>query len=274
MAAAGTRASSPRSPLALLGATHPGPALAVTAVAGLLAAADGAAPDRVALVAATVLAGQLSIGWSNDLLDLTRDRQVGRLDKPLATGEADARTVRLACAVAIVLVVLLSLACGVLAGVVHLTCVACGWAYNLGLKATAWSWLPYALAFGGLPVFVSLAAGGDPIWWTAAAGALLGVAAHLLNTLLDLDDDRATGVLGLPHRIGAGPTRVLAVALLLAASVLLAAVAPGLATTGRVIVLVAAAVLSVVALRAEGRRPFQAVVLLALVDVAMLLAAR
>jgi 4-hydroxybenzoate polyprenyltransferase len=274
VAAAGTRAPSPRSPLALLSATHPGPALAVTAVAGLLAAADGAAPDRVALVAAAVLAGQLSIGWSNDLLDLARDRQVGRLDKPLAAGTVDARTVRVACVVALVLVVPLSLACGVLAGVVHLACVGCGWAYNLGLKATVWSWLPYALAFGGLPVFVSLAAGADPAWWAAAAGALLGVGAHLVNTLPDLDDDRATGVLGLPHRIGAGPTRVLAVAVLLAASVLLATVAPGLATAGRVVVLVAAVLLSLVALRSEGRRPFQAVVLLAVVDVVTLVVAR
>lgn len=274
MEAAGTRAPTPRAPLALLGATHPGPALAVTAVAGLLAAADGAAPARVALVAAAVLAGQLSIGWSNDLLDLARDREVGRLDKPLATGDVGARTVRVACAVAVVLVVALSLACGVLAGVVHLACVACGWTYNLGLKATAWSWLPYALAFGGLPVFVSLAAGADPAWWAGAAGALLGVGAHLVNTLPDLDDDRATGVLGLPHRIGPGPTRVLAVALLLATSVLLTVAAPGLTTPGRAVVLVAAVVLSTVALRAGGRRPFQAVVVLAVVDVATLVVAR
>jgi 4-hydroxybenzoate polyprenyltransferase len=273
VAASGTRAPSPRGPLALLAATHPGPALAVTAVAGLLAAAEDAPAGRVALVVAAVLAGQLSIGWSNDLLDLARDRQVGRADKPLATGAVDARTVRTACAAAVVLVVPLSLACGAAAGVVHLGCVACGWAYNLGLKATAWSWLPYALAFGGLPVFVSLAAGAQPAWWAATAGALLGVGAHLVNTLPDLDDDRATGVLGLPHRLGAGPTRLLAVAVLLAASVLLATVAPGLATAGRVVVVVAAALLSAVALRSDGRRPFQAVVLLAMVDVVTLVVA-
>jgi hypothetical protein len=81
-------------------------------------------------------------------------------------------------------------------------------------------------------------------------------------------------VLGLPHRIGAGPTRVLAVAVLLAASVLLATVAPDLRTSGRVAVLVAAALLSVVALRSQGRRPFQAVVLLAVVDVVTLVVGR
>lgn len=34
------------------------------------------------------------------------------------------------------------------------------------------------------------------------ADALLGVGAHVANTLPDLDDDAATGVHGLPHRIG------------------------------------------------------------------------
>ena len=42
-------------------------------------------------------------------------------------------------------------------GSVHLVSVASGWAYNLGLKSTAWSWAPYAVAFGALPAVVSLA---------------------------------------------------------------------------------------------------------------------
>ena len=84
----------------------------------------------------------------------------------------------------------------------HLVCVAAGWAYNLGLKATVWSWVPYAVAFGGLPVFVALAGSTTPPWWWPVGGALLGVGAHLLNVLPDLDDDAATGVRGLPHRLG------------------------------------------------------------------------
>src|SRR5688572_7324843 len=71
----------------LVGAAHIGPALAVTVLSGLLAAAQGLGPGRGALVVAAVLAGQLSVGWSNDLLDLDRDRRAGRTDKPLASGE-------------------------------------------------------------------------------------------------------------------------------------------------------------------------------------------
>ncbi len=51
---------------------------------------------------AAVLAGQLTIGWSNDLIDLRRDREVARTDKPLATGAVSVRMVRTACAVTVV----------------------------------------------------------------------------------------------------------------------------------------------------------------------------
>src|SRR5688572_24434686 len=129
---------------ALLGAAHPGPALAVTVLAALLGTALDLTPERVVLVTAAVFCGQLSIGWSNDLVDLARARAVGRRDKPLALGTISPRTVTLACAAAVGLCVVLSLACGWAAGLVHLGCTAAGWAYNLGLKATVWSWAPYA----------------------------------------------------------------------------------------------------------------------------------
>ena len=160
-----------RHPLwGLLAAAHLGPALAVTVMATAYAAALDLTPGQVALVGAAVLAGQLSIGWSNDLVDLRRDREVARKDKPLATGVVSVRMVRTACAAAVVLAVVLSLACGLVAGAVHVGLVAAGWAYNLGLKATVLSWLPYAVAFGGLPVFVHLAGDVDLPAATVAGG--------------------------------------------------------------------------------------------------------
>ena len=46
------------------------------------------------LVALAVLAGQLSVGWSNDYLDRERDRAAGRTDKPVAAGELSPTLVR------------------------------------------------------------------------------------------------------------------------------------------------------------------------------------
>jgi 4-hydroxybenzoate polyprenyltransferase len=261
-------------PVALLGASHPGPVVAVTVLAALLATAMELPGSQVVLVSSAVLCGQLSIGWSNDLIDLRRDRAVGRTDKPLAVGTVTARTVTIACAVAVVLCVPLSLACGVLAGLVHLMCVAAGWAYNLGLKATVWSWVPYAVAFGLLPVFVWLA-GDSPDWpplWIPLAAASLGVGAHLLNVLPDIDDDRATGVRGLPHRLGARRLPAAAVTVLAAGSVLvlLGASVPTWAAVGGLAVV---AVLGVVVLRGTGRAPFAAAVGIALLDAVLLVVA-
>lgn len=261
---------------ALLRAAHPGPALAVTVVAGLLAVTAELDAPTTALVVAAVLTGQLSIGWSNDLIDVRRDRLVHRSDKPLATGEIGVRAVRVACVLALVATVPLSLACGLAAGLTQLVCVGAGWAYNAGLKSTVWSWLPYAVAFGALPVFVSLAAtpAALPPPWVPVAGALLGVGAHLVNALPDLDDDAATGVHGLPHRIGARRTAPAATAVLVLASLLISLAAPTAQGWTTWLGLLGVAGLAVVALVGRGRTPFRAAVAIALLDVALLAGAR
>jgi len=169
----------------------------------------------------------------------------------------------------------LSLTTGIVAGSVHLVVVAAGWAYDLGLKSTAWSWAPYAVAFGMLPVFVDLAGpGGLPPAWVPLAGGLLGVGAHLVNVLPDLEDDAATGVRGLGHRLGEERSLRLAIAALAAATVVVALGAGDAVLLGRVLALLAAAALVLVALRGRGRTPFRAAVGIAAVDVVLLVSAR
>jgi 4-hydroxybenzoate polyprenyltransferase len=174
------------------------------------------------LVALAVLCGQLSIGWSNDRIDTVRDVEAGRRDKPIATGRLSLRTVDIAIAVAVVGVVVFSVLLGWRAALVHLAAVAVAWSYNLGIKATWWSWLPYAIAFGALPA-VATYANPDPrapAVWVVAGAAMLGVAGHLANVLPDGADDVRTGVRGLPHRIGERPTVLLGAGLLVGATVL------------------------------------------------------
>ena len=254
---------------ALLRASHPGPTVAVTA---LLAVAAGHGLETGLVVTAAVAAGQLTIGWSNDVIDAGRDQQVGRTDKPVARGEvSDALVWRMIAAAGAVCIVL-SLACGLPSAAVHLLLVVgSGWAYNLGLKGVVWSGLPYAVAFGALPAVVTLALP-LPQWppvWMVAAGALLGVGAHLLNALPDLADDAKTGVRGLPHRLGAGKLRWLAPLVLLVASAV-AAFGP-LTRTGWVWAAFGlCVVLAVVAMRGRGRVPFAAAVGIAAVDVVSL----
>ena len=264
------------SAVALVRAAHAGPTVAVTVLTAALAVAGDLGPGRAALVTAAVLTGQLSIGWCNDLVDHERDRHVHRGDKPLATGELSPRTVRLACATALASTVVLSVACGLPAGLWQLLLVAAGWAYNLGLKSTASSWAPYAVAFGSLPVFVTLAepGAGLPPAWVPLAGAMLGVGAHLVNALPDLADDEATGVRGLPHRLGPRWSPRAAVAVLVAASLLIALGAGSGVSAGSVAALVLVAALAVAAITGQGRTPFRAAVGIALVDVVLLVVLR
>ena len=146
----------------------------------------------------------------------------------------------------------------------------CGWLYNLGLKATALSWLPYAIAFGTLPAVATLS-GSPPRWppaWALSAGALLGVAAHLANVLPDLHEDVATGVRGLPHRLGPRATALAGAAILLAASavILFGPVSqPGRWRWGGLVtaVLVAATAAATAYRDPSSRRFFQATILIA-----------
>ncbi|MET9437294.1 UbiA family prenyltransferase [Streptomyces sp. NPDC006551] len=203
---------------------HPGPVAAVSVLAVALCVGTGLSAARCFLVGCAVLTGQLSVGWCNDAVDARRDAEVGRRGKPAAGGAVSPREVWGAAFTALALCVPLSLACGALAGTVHLTAVAAAWLYNVRLKATALSWLPYVIGFGGLPAVVTLSLPGRPwpAWWAMAAGALLGVAAHLADALPDIADDEATGVRGLPHRLGIAGTRlVLPVPLVTATAVLL-----------------------------------------------------
>src|SRR4051794_413705 len=195
---------------ALVLATHLGPTVAVTTVATLLAAAAGSSPGRTALVCAAVLAGQLSIGWSNDWLDADRDRAVARADKPVVQGAVEPRLLRTAALASLAAAVVLSLLLGLVPGLLLLVLVASGWAYNAGLKRTAASVVPYVTGFGALPAGVVAAAPGTPAapWWLVVAGGALGAAAHLANVAPDIEDDLATGVRGLPHRLGPVPSAI------------------------------------------------------------------
>lgn len=258
----------------LLRACHPEPTAAVTAVTTALAVSAGRGWGS-ATVAAAFLSGQLSVGWSNDWIDRDRDVRAARPDKPVALGELPAGVVRGYALAAAAACVPLSLAMGLRAGAAHLVAVAAAWSYNARLKATALSFLPYALAFGLVPSIVTLGLpdGSFSPWWATAAGALLGVGAHLANALPDLADDVAAGVRGLPHRLGAAPSAAAAGVLLLGA-VALAVLGPGGAGPLAVAVLLTAAVVTgagLVRSRVAGSRAaFRAAIAVAVLAVAVL----
>lgn len=270
--------SVPARARALLASCHPLPCLAVTLFTAALAAKAGNTVVTTLLVAVAVGAGQLSIGWSNDRIDAARDRAAGRPDKPVAAGRVSPHTVDVAVAVVLLITVVTSLSLGWRAGVLHLAAVGCGWLYNAGVKATWWSWVPYALAFGSLPAVATLARPvpvGPPAWALASA-AVLGVAAHITNVLPDVEDDVAAGIRGLPHRLGARVALTVAGAGLLIGSATAVLGPPGHPSPLRWLGLGAAAVaaggVTVAGLRrAPTRWIFPATIAIAALDVVLLL---
>nr|WP_330166852.1 UbiA family prenyltransferase [Streptomyces huasconensis] len=249
----------------------------MTVLVTALAVAAGRGSAGAVVVAAAVLAGQLSVGWCNDAADARRDTVCGRGDKPVATGELPPWAVAVAAGAALTLCVPLSLLSGAAAGTAHLCMVAAGWAYNLRLKHTVCSPLPYAAAFGALPAFVTLGLPTPswPAWWAMAAGALLGVGAHLVNVLPDIEDDLATGVRGLPQRLGRPACRWLAPFVILAALTVIVTGAPGtVGSADRVLAAVAVIVAvagTTVPSGARSRWPFRAAIAVAGMAVAQLL---
>ncbi|HTZ43439.1 MAG TPA: UbiA family prenyltransferase [Jatrophihabitans sp.] len=256
-------------------ACHPQPTVAVTTLSTVLLAGAGNPAGTCLLGALAVLTGQLSIGWSNDLIDRGRDVAAGRLDKPMAAGELAASELRTACAIAVLLTVPLSLALGWLPGLVHLVAVAAGWAYNVRLKFTLLSPLPYLVAFGALPVIATTALPEPhlPPWQVVLAAMLIGLAAHFANVLPDLAADLATGVRGLPQAAGFARSAAVAGAAALAATVLLLVQEPGLVTALGLVAV--CAVLVVVGWAARARRAgvvFTAIIGCAAIGVALIVA--
>jgi 4-hydroxybenzoate polyprenyltransferase len=230
----------------LLRAAHLQPAVGVTAMTTALAVSAGRGASS-AWVAAALLSGQLFVGWSNDWIDRDRDRRSGRSDKPVAAGEVSASLVGRAALVAVALCVPFSLALGPRPGLVHLAAVASAALYNLRLKATVVSPLPYAFSFGSLPYVVAA----HPPVWAPLAAALLGTGAHFVNTLPDQGDDLREGIRGLPQRIGRTPSLLAGSTLLLAAGAVLAVAPDG--PPGVALFLLGAQVAAVLALVAAAR---------------------
>lgn len=187
---------------------HPLPSLLTVVAAGafVLIAARGLPPiGRLLHLLLIETSMQFSISAFNDYFD--RHVDAGRADKPVPKGLV---TPRQAWGVGLVLAlvaVLAALPFGLWLTLLTLVGLAGGLLYDAGLKYTALSWLPFAIAFPTLPLWGW--AGASPegtfpqqLLWVAPVIAVLAVGIHLADTIPDLASDTDAGVRGLAHRLG------------------------------------------------------------------------
>ena len=201
----------------LIKATHFGPTVLVVTVSFFLSRMQYSIPDSFR-IAIAILAGQCVVGWTNELVDYPLDSAATRSNKPLVAGLITTNQLRIAITITLLAALLLSLVSplGVIGTLVHALLLLSATAYNLYLKKTVLSVLPYVISFGGLPWAVYLSAGKNPPLWLYLGFILLSSAFHFLNVLKDLEMDISQGVLGLPQRVGKRASLVIAALLVVA----------------------------------------------------------
>jgi 4-hydroxybenzoate polyprenyltransferase len=189
--------------IALAKASHFIPTLVVTTLSFTLALKTSNLSTALG-VALTIFSGQLIIGWSNDLIDYQDDIFHKRINKPLVAQQVSPK--QLSYAITIVTIILFILTIfGPLSGrfgVIHLVAVVSALAYNAKLKTTVFSFIPWAISFGLLPIFVLGATRYPFKLWIVIIGALFGIGLHIANVFKDFEQDRQSGILNLPNIIG------------------------------------------------------------------------
>jgi 4-hydroxybenzoate polyprenyltransferase len=170
-------------------------------VIATIAGADVGVAWRLALA---MLLLQFAIGAANDVADIEPDR-IGHPRKPIPSGRITVARARIVFAVSASGGLVLAASVGALALVVAAVGLADGLIYDLRLKGTPISWLPFAAGVALLPVYAWLGATGRlPVaFWAIvpmalAAGAILATT----NALSDLDGDIASGVESIATALG------------------------------------------------------------------------
>ena len=189
--------------IALAKASHAGPTLLVITISFILANSQFSVLASLE-VACAILAGQFVVGWSNDLIDFDLDAQAARSKKPLVSGELSPEFLKRSILIAIIAALILSLIgpLGIIGTAIHLLGLLSATGYNLKLKRTILSPLPYIISFGAMPWAIYKANGINPPLWIYLGFVLFATAFHFLNVLKDLQWDISQGILGAPQRLG------------------------------------------------------------------------
>jgi 4-hydroxybenzoate polyprenyltransferase len=155
-------------------------------------------------ISLAIFAGQLVVGWSNEVIDYPLDLAAHRMKKPLVSSSLQVSMLKKLIPLALIAAILLSFfsALGLIGTLIHVLGLLSATLYNFKLKATIFSPVPYVISFGALPWAIFLAAGERPPTWLYLSLAFFTTAFHFLNVLKDLETDINQGVLGLPQRLG------------------------------------------------------------------------
>ena len=205
-----------------LRAAHFGPTVIVTTASFLLSLSQYSIIDSLR-VAIAIFAGQLVVGWSNDFIDAPLDIAAHRTKKPIVSKEINPEQLKKSILVALFVALILSLfsPLGLTGTLIHFLGILSATFYNLKLKSTIISPLPYIVSFGALPWAIYLPVGNQPPLWLFIDFMLIAVAFHFFNVLKDFQWDINQGVLGLPQRLGRNVSLFISISLVVSAVLVL-----------------------------------------------------
>lgn len=249
-----SKGSLPPAWVSLLRLVHPFPSRVVAGVTvAFVRLADSSPGVRLSLTLGLgMLCLQFAIGMLNDLIDVEDDR-ANKPWKALARGLVPLAGAKAVMGALIVTGLVLAGTHGTASLAIATAGLACGVAYDLRLKRTRWSWLPFALAFPLIPLWAFVAADtwSMLLWWTLPLGGALGFALHLANQAPDIAAE--ADIRGAAHRMGAGRARWTAIGVFGGAAVVAAIALAGAGEEGRALLALAVAGVAAVAAPLAGR---------------------
>jgi 4-hydroxybenzoate polyprenyltransferase len=185
---------------------HPMP-VTLTIVAAVLFAlvAERGVPPSITLlqIVLVVAASQIAIAVYNDVCDLELDRWT-HPERPLPRGLLSSRSALIIVGFCSAAAVALAASNGPVSIVLVGLGTGAGLLYSAALKRTVWSWVPFAVAFPLLPVwvFVAIQRTLPALWTFLIIGIPVATAIHLADSLPDIEQDRAYGIRSLACCLG------------------------------------------------------------------------
>lgn len=165
--------------------------LTATLVLELIASRGSLEISLIVRVWLVVMCGHCAIGITNDYLDRDRDA-IAQPYKPLPSGLVSVAFTRNVIIILLVAEIVVAVSLGVGPALLAVVATASGMLYDLYLKDSYLSWVPYLLSFTTLPLFIwaGLRQFDARLLWMYPPATLLFIGVNLANSLPDITSDQ------------------------------------------------------------------------------------
>ena len=184
---------------------HPLPSVAMTLTALVLSLPlnKSYTLDKFLVFGLIILVENFIVGLVNDLLDFSYDKEV-KPNKPLVAGKITSLEARILLLLFIILLLLAFTKFNLIIDSIFILGICCGLSYDLGLKMTSLSFVPYVIAMPTLAIASRLVNGNLPdlLLWIYPLGALMSLVLHLTNQMNKAEESNKSGEHNLLQIIG------------------------------------------------------------------------